>query len=506
MLHNLAIIIYFELKSHNKLINYIISGKTNIEQNKSNFFAKRNELLDNMIISDEDRLERKLSKQERELLHKEKEELENYRLSDNEIQNNFLKKEMALLTQDIKDKEKIFLETSKFFSKNKNNLQSFGYTHLFEEEMKGSKLPKNEKVDVMMHNIEIVDVNSEATKIIQKNVDYDNDLDSILPNLFLALKLREMSLDYFDYKNKLENKFNNTVDNSEEFLYLKDNYSADMDIFNFALLYKPFFQFYSSKKMTQPKNITNKHKNENLISKLTSGANKNKNTMTLQNTQYKDQDEFSVFLDSIEKFKNTKLEIIRHIQVEEFKDISEKDKYFTFIKNRYNLPTCVFIAELIAESSSLFPEESEYWIKYALFLSISIHDTCSILRSLVLTAAYLIDKSNHHLSLEKAEIILFYIYDIYNKQKLSSDPFTEIDLNKNISTYAMAIHLLGVIIKSDPKKKGEGLELIQKANEIRKNLKNEERIFYLDFDREYKYDMDYDEETLEYIEKNSKYN
>jgi hypothetical protein len=436
------------------------------------------------------------------MLQKEREELENYKLAENEIQDNFLKKEVAMFTQDIKEKEKIFLETSKFFNKNKNNLHSFGYTNLLEEEMKGSKLPKNEKVDVIMYNLENVDTVSEAKKIIEKNVDYENDLDSILPNLFLALKFREMSLDYEDYQDEFENKFKNSTNISEKFSYLKDNYSADMELFNFALLYKPFFEFYSAKNLMQPKVSNNK--NENLITKLTTGVNKNKKSIFLQKKPPQDQDEYSKFLNSIEKFKNKKLELIDHIQVEEFKEISEKDKYFTFIKNRYNLPTCLFLAELIAENSSLFPEESEYWIKYALFLSITLNDTSSILRSLVLTAAYLIDKSNHSSSFQKAEIILFYLYDLYHKEKESSDPLIEINFNKNITTYAMAIHLLGVIIKSDPKKKGEGLELIELAKEIRKNLQNEERIFYLDFDRDYKYEIDYDEETLEFIEQNKK--
>jgi hypothetical protein len=485
LLHNLAIVLYFELKTHNKTLAILKKGREHVEKNKNNFFAKRDDILDSLIdpVDEKDRVKRRLHKDEQILLDKEIKELNEMKLSQNENQDKFLKKEVQGYAQEFRNKEKFFLEASKIMSK--RNVKEIPEVSVLEESLRLSKIPKNEKVETIMYGLENYDVEAEEIKILENRIDYENDLDSILPNLYIAIRFREMNIDLEDddFMEKMFNpvkNFHNENDGDknkkmemEKVSYLRENYSKEMELFNFALLYKPFFDYYTHKINFQLR------RKKSLLFFI------------------KNEEEFII---SIEKYKNTNLEILDYKKIENFKEISEKDKYFTVIKNRFNLPTCIFLAELFAENSNSFSEESEFWIKYALTLSTTLDDRTFILRSLVLTAAHLIDKSGQGASLTNAEIILSYLYDQFEKDK------DNLEMKKELPTYAMAIHLLGVVTKADPKKKGEGLALIELAKDIRKASAEEERKFYLDFDRDFNFEMDYDDETIEYIDKNSSKN
>jgi hypothetical protein len=86
--------------------------------------------------------------------------------------------------------------------------------------LKDSKLQKM-KLDILTHNLERytkVDLNQEVLKIINKQVNVEYDLESLLPVLFLSLKVNEYKegLSSYDYSN---------------------NYSQSMDLLYFFSLY-----------------------------------------------------------------------------------------------------------------------------------------------------------------------------------------------------------------------------------------------------------------------------
>jgi hypothetical protein len=66
----------------------------------------------------------------------------------------------------------------------------------------------------------------------------------------------------------------------------------------------------------------------------------------------------------------------------------------------------------------------------------------------------------------------------------------------------MATHLLGLLICSRPKEKGEGLEMVDMANKMRSMEMDRERMFFLELNEDYSLQMDYDDETLKYISEN----
>ena len=97
-------------------------------------------------------------------------------------------------------------------------------------------------------------------KILNSSIDYEKDLDSILPNLYLVMKLRE---NYF---------FSNYIGGERSEIYstikdkLKDNYSADMELENFILLYPPMYHHINkTQKVSHEKFLTtlNTYKNTN---------------------------------------------------------------------------------------------------------------------------------------------------------------------------------------------------------------------------------------------------
>jgi len=139
-----------------------------------------------------------MTKEEKEMLEREKNLLKEIKLSENSNQDAFYKKAASVAVEDIKLKEAMFLEASRFMNEklkegNIDNYEEEVYD--VEESLVDSKLPKGEKINLIFHNLENYEVESQFRKIINNDVDYENDLDSILPNLFLSLKLREINLE-----------------------------------------------------------------------------------------------------------------------------------------------------------------------------------------------------------------------------------------------------------------------------------------------------------------------
>lgn len=311
-----------------------------------------------------------------------------------------------------------------------------------------SRLPKDEKVHALLYNVENYDINEQIDKVLKSLVEYEIDLNSILPNLFIAIKLRELF--YFQYAlGNTESHPYNLV--KEKF---KDNYSSEMKLENFVMLYPPLFEVLTKKNI-----------------------------------------KFETFIKSIREYKNMMSEMTNPDQVSEFKDIIDKDKFFTYIKDTTDQATVMFLAEVFIENSKDFSEESLYWIKYAFSLAYLTKDENAILRCLSLSAAAIIDSEDSNLTL--AEMILQYIHKLYK---------TETNKNKHYdpTTFTMVTHLLGILIKTRPKEKGEGLELIEMAKKMRKYQTAEERVFFLNFNKNYSFEIDYDEKTLNYIDNMNK--
>ncbi len=478
ILHNLSVLIYFECKTHNKLINYLEEVKKNKSDEKNSFEYKRNQLINDLDFSrDENPLTKLLSKKDKEFIEKEKKELDEMKLSPNPQTDAYLKKAFKLYTRDLVEKEKLFLETKNYLDSNKapESETSQEILESIQSNLEYSKIPLKEKVDVLTYNIEnFGDINQETEKLYKNDVDYEKDFDSIFPNLFICLKIKEeiylneiRNLKIREYENYEDSflDFNSQVYESE-FSYLSKNFSSAMDLKYFLFLDKNFLEFYSKYINIEKKSILHSINIEKKIEK---------ETITFQN-------------------KNT--EILFPYMIQDFSEIMQKDRYFTLIKNVSNIKTVLFIAELFTENSVHYPEECEFWLKYSLTMANHLDDESSLLRCLMLSAGYMIDNKNKDLNL--AEVILKYLEFKYEQDK---DKF---ELKHEVPTYTMALHLLGILTKADPKKKGEGLALIQKAKSMRQLANNEEKNYFLLYDRVYYLEMDYDEETLNFIESEKK--
>jgi hypothetical protein len=481
VLHNLSVLIYFECKTHNKLINFIEDQKKNKNEEKNTFLYKRNQIVNNLDISTkEDSLAKLLSKKDQEFIEKEKKELEQMVLSSNPKKDAYLKKALKLYTADLLEKEKMFSEIKNFLDNTKNPESEISEDIIqnIQTNLENSKLPEKEKVDVLTYNIENYgDINEETEKLFKNNVDYEKDFDSIFPNLFICLKIREQG-----YLNEIRNYKITNLENNEDFItdlnylnneiyesefgHLSKNYSSTMDLKNFLLLDKNFLEFYLNYINYEKKSILH---SINLEKKIENERN---------------------------KYLNKNSEILYPHMIQDFSDIMQKDQYFTLIKNYSNLRTVLFIAELFTENSKNYPEECEYWLKYSITMATFVNDESVLLRCLVLAAGYIID--NKDTDLNFAEVILKYLETRFEQDK---DKF---HLKHEIPTYTMALHLLGILTKADPKKKGEGLALLEKAKSMRDLANIEEKTYFLQFERTYYMEMDYDEETLNFIESEMK--
>jgi hypothetical protein len=120
-------------------------------------------------------------------------------------------------------------------------------------------------------------------------------------------------------------------------------------------------------------------------------------------------------------------------------------------------------------------------------LADNLNDINGLMKGYALACAFLLDHSNDFDKLAKTlEFLYHHIIDM-----------KEID----ISIKALITHLFGIVTKVNPKTKGEGLALIEISKKLKSKIYNIEKVSLLRVS-DYKYDTDYDQQTLNYISKN----
>jgi len=145
---------------------------------------------------------------------------------------------------------------------------------------------------------------------LDSQVNYESDLDSLLPNLFISIKLNHSNYINKDYHLNTEN-----------------NFSRGMSLENYLILYKPFFI--------------------HVISNLPD---------IQQEKLEKDKEK------ELRAFQNINIKVIEMEEIQEFRDIMEKDEYFSAIKNPDSIKTILFLAELFTENSKYYKEVLLYII------------------------------------------------------------------------------------------------------------------------------------------------
>jgi len=113
------------------------------------------------------------------------------------------------------------------------------------------------------------------------------------------------------------------------------------------------------------------------------------------------------------------------------------------------------------------------------------HDEENLLRVFTLVCAFLIDNSE---DITLADSLLTFLYEHMKKNK---DDVEE-------TTFTMVCHLLGALLKSKPKTKGEGIAMMEYAKLLRETQETNEKMFFL-LVPVFNFQNDYDEETLKYI-------
>ncbi len=197
-----------------------------------------------------------------------------------------------------------------------------------------SKLPKNEKINPIIHNIENFDnTKAELEKLLMEKIDFENNFKSIIGNIFIILQIKEKI-------------FVNTKD--QVFLqYFESNINNNSELLDFILEIPAF---------REKVKVNEFRINENIR-------------------------------------RNDLKEILNFDYISNFNEIIEFDNYFTLIRNPESLRIVVFLAEIFTENSKKFREESLFWIKYSLTLSKFYNNVDYQCRSIILACAYLIDHS-----------------------------------------------------------------------------------------------------------------
>lgn len=119
----MSIVLYYEIKSHNKYIDFATKMDNESKRRKDTFLSKRQELIQSQI-SDEDRIKRRLSKKEQEQLEEEKKKLDEIKFSHIASQDAYIKKSLRMFTEEYTKKEKLFLELAREFEKNPDKIIS----------------------------------------------------------------------------------------------------------------------------------------------------------------------------------------------------------------------------------------------------------------------------------------------------------------------------------------------------------------------------------------------
>jgi hypothetical protein len=233
---------------------------------------------------------RKFTKEDEIEKEKLKEELKKLKISDNPEEDKKLKQMVKenIQFENFEDKYKEFQKAAKDYDRN------IRQSKLDISVLSDSRLTKL-KLNPLLNNLDRfikVDFKDEVSKILKSNVDVKNDLDSVLPVLFLSLKVNEITADKANSANYLE------------------NYSQNMNLEDFLSLYKKAPDFL---------------RNDDILFR-------------------------------IDKYKNLREENLSDNDINSFNDVYEKDNYFTFIKNKQSLKTVLFLAELFTENSKDYYE------------------------------------------------------------------------------------------------------------------------------------------------------
>jgi hypothetical protein len=121
-------------------------------------------------------------------------------------------------------------------------------------------------------------------------------------------------------------------------------------------------------------------------------------------------------------------------------------------------------------------------------LSHNTKDDDSLFRSYALACAYLLD---HDKNYKKPLTLLTFLFNE------SIKPENKISL----STVMLITNIYGLALKLDPKMKGEALAYLEQVKEYKITKQSIEKAYYLRVDN-YNLTIDYDKQTLEYIENN----
>jgi hypothetical protein len=117
-------------------------------------------------------------------------------------------------------------------------------------------------------------------------------------------------------------------------------------------------------------------------------------------------------------------------------------------------------------------------------LSHNFNNINGLLKSYALACAYMLDNTN---DIDLVFNILEFLFkNSYDKPEV------------DIPTKSIIMHLYGIIIRSNPKTKGEGLALIEESKKMKKRIYNIEKVSLIRLS-DFKLDSDYDKQTLDYI-------
>ena len=282
-------------------------------------------------LNDERRRKRVFTHEEEMKLQQNKKFLDDYVISENPMQNKFLKKMAQKVYNNTNTKEKEIQrlmkkcdleEKKEREEKAKNNLPDT--KNIFYK----SELP-NEKIDWMEYysdNSEI-DLQELKDKIINKQVDYEKDLEFIFQNIYLSLTLLDM-----DFQAKLGINSNNSIDQ-----ILSLHFQKNTDLHHFIRRSNSYCEKTND-------DFTKKEESE------------------------------------LESSLNTKVENITFCKdIRSLADLMIKDNYFTAIKHDIGFYSILFLAEIFTEQSQVYKEVSKLTFYNDCFLPLKIFRKQNIL-------------------------------------------------------------------------------------------------------------------------------
>jgi hypothetical protein len=184
-------------------------------------------------------------------------------------------------------------------------------------------------------------------KILGSQVDYENDLDCIVGNMFISFKLYEMVHDV-----KLQNDKEKGHESLKNYI---QNLSKDADC---SLFIK-------------------------------------------RNDEYRKMNKIELSQEETEEFKknfNVDEKCLDFSMINSLEELMEKDGFQTAIKNPLSFKSILFLAEIYTEYSRKYRsvryclmQEAEFWIKYSMNMLYKFKSSFFNFRALTLLGAYLMD-------------------------------------------------------------------------------------------------------------------